>query len=87
MSDEKNTDFAALARPLIFFFVLLLHAAAIYLVNFSDKQQAEQVDFREAEVLKLVDIEEYSPTPPVSEKNVIKVSRDRKSTTVRTMYW
>ena len=82
MIDKKNTDFAALARPLIFFCVLLLHAAAIYLVNFSDKQQAEQVDFREAEVLKLVDIEEYSPPPPVSEKNVIKVSRQPQASEI-----
>jgi len=82
MSDERIVKFSAYARPLLFVFVLALHIAAIYFINFSIKyDDAETVDFREAEVFKLVDIQEVMPPPPPveAEKPVVKVSSQPKA--------
>jgi len=82
MSDEKVTQYSTYARPLLFGFVFLLHVAAFYLFNFTGKENVvETVDFREAEVLKLVDIQEFvSPPPPaVEKKQVVKVTNQPKS--------
>ena len=60
MSMEKISFLSRFARPFLFTFVLLLHVAAIYVFNFQNKEEAvETVDFREAEVFKLVDVQEY----------------------------
>ncbi len=68
---------AGLIRPFLFVFVLLLHVMIIYFFNFSAKTDSvESVDFREAEVFKLVDIQEVLPPPPepVAKKEVVTVS-------------
>lgn len=68
---------AGFIRPFLFAFVLLIHVAIIYFFNFSAKTDAvETVDFREAEVFKLVDIQEALPPPPepVAKKEVVTVS-------------
>ena len=85
MSENTIARFSRLApltRPLLFVLVLLLHVAAIYVFNFSNKADSvETVDFREAEVFKLVDIQEYvKPAPkPVEKKDVVKVSNQPKA--------
>ncbi|MBP5697747.1 MAG: TonB family protein [Treponema sp.] len=82
MGIEKFSKYSGLVRPLLFGLALLLHIAAFYLFNFSAKEApVETVDFREAEVFKLVDIQEYVPPPPapVEKKQVVKVANQPKS--------
>lgn len=79
MSDEKIARFSMYARPALFAFVLFLHVAAIYLLNFSNHKEPETVDFREAEVFKLVDIQEVLPPPLPAEKTVVKVAAQPKA--------
>ncbi len=79
MSDETIASFSMYARPALFAFVLFLHVAAIYLLNFSNHKEPETIDFREAEVFKLVDIQEVLPTPLPAEKPVVKVTAQPKA--------
>ena len=79
MSDEKIARFSMYARPALFAFVLFLHVAAIYLLNFSNHNEPETVDFREAEIFKLVDIQEVLPPPLPVEKPVVKVAAQPKA--------
>ena len=83
MSMEKISFLSRFARPFLFAFVLLLHVAAIYVFNFQNKEEAvETVDFREAEVFKLVDVQEYekpAPQPVEVKKEVVKVSNQPKA--------
>ena len=78
---RKLSKLAPLCRPLLFAFVFALHVGAIYVFNFKDKSdEVETVDFREADVFKLVDIQEYvKPAPKPVEKNVVKVSSQPKA--------
>lgn len=69
-------------RPLLFGFALLLHLAAFYFLNFNAGEgDVETVDFREAEVFKLVDIQEVLPPPPapVEKKDVVTVAQQPKA--------
>lgn len=78
----RFTRLAPLTRPLLFVLVLFLHVGAICFFNFSGKADSvETVDFREAEVFKLVDVQEYvKPAPkPVEKKDVVKVSNQPKA--------
>jgi len=81
MGVDKLSKYAQFARPLLFGIALLLHVAAFYAFNFSAKEKpVETVDYREAEVFKLVDIQEYvPPPPPVEKKQVVKVANQPKS--------
>ena len=81
MSEEKIAEISKFVRPAIFAFVLLLHAAAIVFINFSSREEDSQTDeFVEAEVFKLVDIQEYTPPPPAPvEKSVVKVASQPKA--------
>jgi len=73
------SNYTKFARPLIFALVLILHAAVIFLFNFTDNEEdAETIDFREAEVLKLVDIQEYVQ-PPVQQKEAVTVANQPKA--------
>ena len=79
---ENFSKYASLSRPLLFALVLGLHVAVICIFNFKQKSESvETVDFREAEVFKLVDIQEYvKPAPkPVEKKDVVKVSNQPKA--------
>lgn len=78
----RFTRLAPLTRPLLFVLVLFLHVGVICFFNFSGKADSvETVDFREAEVFKLVDVQEYvKPAPkPVEKKDVVKVSNQPKA--------
>ena len=86
MSDKmlaKILKYASYSRPFIILFVLILHVVVIYFCNFHGKtEDIETVDFREAEVFKLVDIQEYikpAPVPPVEKKEPVKVSSQPKA--------
>lgn len=81
MSEERIAEISKFVRPVIFAFVLLLHAAAIVFINFSSREENLQADeFVEAEVFKLVDIQEYTPPPPAPvEKSVVKVASQPKA--------
>lgn len=81
MSEEKIAEISKFVRPAIFAFVLLLHAAAIVFINFTGREEDSQIDeFVEAEVFKLVDIQEYTPPPPAPvEKSVGKVVSQPKA--------
>ncbi len=81
MSAKSVSNFSKIGRPLIFIAVFLLHVAAIYLINFKGKEEEiETVDFREAEIFKLVDIQEFVPPPPKPvEKEVVTVSNQPKA--------
>lgn len=71
MSVEKLSKYSRFARPALFAVALILHIAVISIFNFTEKEEAvETVDFREAEVFKLVDIQEYIEPPKI--KNEIK---------------
>ena len=73
------SSYTKFARPLIFALVLILHASVIFLFNFTDNEEdAETIDFREAEVFKLVDIQEYVQ-PPVQQKEAVTVSNQPKA--------
>lgn len=82
MSAEKISKYSGFARPLLFAFALLLHLAAFYFINFTAKEdEIDTVDFREAEVFKLVDVQEFVPPPPapVEKKEVVTVSNQPKA--------
>ena len=82
MSAEKISKYSGFARPLLFAFALLLHLAAFYFINFTAKEEEiDTVDFREAEVFKLVDVQEFVPPPPapVEKKEVVTVSKQPKA--------
>lgn len=85
MSVEKLLKYSRFARPALFAVALILHIAVISIFNFTEKEEAvETVDFREAEVFKLVDIQEYTAPPKTSEsitvKNQPKASENIKET-------
>lgn len=82
MSAEKISKYSGFARPLLFAFALLLHLAAFYFINFTAKEEEiDTVDFRETEVFKLVDVQEFVPPPPapVEKKEVVTVSNQPKA--------
>ena len=72
---EKFSKYSGYLRPLIFVFALILHVGVIFLFSIHQKDApVETVDFREADVFKLVDLQEFvqpvqeTPKPPVKEK-------------------
>lgn len=78
MNVEKFSKYSGCVRPALFVLVLAVHAVVICMFNFrSDSGPLETVDFREAEVFKLVDVQEFVPPPPeVKEvKETVKVSK------------
>lgn len=78
MNVEKFSKYSGCIRPVLFIFVLAVHAVVICMFNFrSDGTAVETVDFREAEIFKLVDVQEFVPPPPevMEVKETVKVSR------------
>jgi len=79
MNVERFSRYSPLIRPALFTLVLLFHAAIIYMFSIkSDEAPVEIVDFREAEVFKLVDIQEFVPPPPET-KEVVTVAKQPKA--------
>ena len=63
MTQKALFSFKKISRPALFAFVLILHAAILICVKVSVKA-AEEEQFVDAELFKLVDVEEYVPPPP-----------------------
>lgn len=78
MSAEKFSKHAGLWRLFVFAFALLLHVAAICFFSIKQKEEEiETVDFSQADVFKLVDVQEY--TKPEPESNEIVVQQPKAS--------
>ncbi len=76
---SKIIKYSQFIRPFLFMLVLLFHILLIFMFNFKNTEESlETVDFREAQVFKLVDIEEYVK-PPVKEKTVEVVNQEKAS--------
>lgn len=79
MNVERISKYSRLARPVLFILAFFIHGAIIYMFSFkSGEAPVETVDFREAEVFKLVDIQEFVPPPP-EVKEVVTVSHQPKA--------
>ena len=66
---SKVIKYSSFARPFLFVFVLILHIILIFAFSLGGSEEAlETVDFRDADVFKLVDISEYREMPKVEEK-------------------
>jgi len=78
MPVEKITKHAKIWRLAVFAFALLVHMAAICLFSVKQKEEEiETVDFSQADVFKLVDVQEY--TKPEPESNEIVVQQPKAS--------
>lgn len=78
MPVEKITKHAKIWRLAVFALALLIHVAAILFFSVKQKEeQIETVDFRQADVFKLVDVQEY--TKPEPESNEIVVQQPKAS--------
>jgi len=76
---SRIIKYSQFIRPFLFMLVLLFHILLIFMLNFKNTEESlETVDFREAQVFKLVDIEEYVK-PPVNEKTVEVVNQEKAS--------
>ncbi|MBP5519279.1 MAG: TonB family protein [Treponema sp.] len=83
MTQKALFSFKKISRPALFAFVLILHAAILICVKVSVKA-AEEEQFVDAELFKLVDVEEYvPPPPPVVEKQQIVVNEVKASETIQ----
>ena len=79
MSAEKIATYSGFWRILIFVFALRLHVATICFFSIQQKEEAvETIDFRETEVFKLVDVQEYIK-PLVQEKTFVVVNQPKAS--------
>lgn len=79
MNIENFSTLRKFARPGLFLFALILHVAIIMIFNFSEKEEnVETVDFRQNEVFKLVDIQEYIP-PKSETKEIVTVKNQPKA--------
>ena len=80
MGVEKLSKYSGFARPALFVLVLFLHAVVIYIFSFKGEEPSvETVNFTEAEVFKLVDVQEFVPPPPPEVKEIKTVSRQPKA--------
>ncbi|MBQ6029768.1 MAG: energy transducer TonB [Treponema sp.] len=75
---EKITKHAKIWRLAVFALALLIHVAAILFFSVKQKEEEiETVDFSQADVFKLVDVQEY--TKPEPESNEIVVQQPKAS--------
>ena len=72
MSVEKLTKHSRIWRLAVFAFALLIHVAAICFFSVKQKEEdVETVDFSQADVFKLVDVQEYVKPKPQSDEIVV----------------
>ena len=72
MSVEKLTKHSRIWRLAVFAFALLIHVAAICFFSVKQKEDdVETVDFSQADVFKLVDVQEYAKPEPQSDEIVV----------------
>lgn len=83
MNTVKISRYSRFARPALFVFVFFIHAAIMYVFSFkSEDAPVETVDFREAEVFKLVDVQEFVPPPPEVKEAVTVAHQPKASETI-----
>lgn len=83
MSQEKLSKLSKIWRPAVFVFALLIHVAAICFFSVRQKEdEIETVDFTQADVFKLVDVQEYVK-PPVEEKTVTVSNQPKASERIK----
>ena len=85
MKVEALQKYRPLVRPLLFGLVIAIHIIVLVCVRFAVKEAAleEEID---AEVFKLVDVEEFvppPPPPPVIEKKEVVVNSVKASETIQ----
>lgn len=85
MKVEALQKYRPLVRPLLFGLVIAIHIIVLVCVRFSIKEAAleEEID---AEIFKLVDVEEFvppPPPPPVIEKKEVVVNSVKASETIQ----
>ena len=72
MSVEKLTKHSRIWRLAVFAFALFIHVAAICFFSVKQKEEdVETVDFSQADVFKLVDVQEYVKPEPQSDEIVV----------------
>ena len=72
MSVENLTKHSRIWRLAVFAFALLIHVAAICFFSVKQKEDdVETVDFSQADVFKLVDVQEYAKPEPQSDEIVV----------------
>ena len=72
MSVEKLTKHSRIWRLAVFAFALLIHVAAICFFSVKQKEDdVETVDFSQADIFKLVDVQEYAKPEPQSDEIVV----------------
>ena len=72
MSVENLTKHSRIWRLAVFAFALLIHVAAICFFSVKQKEEdVETVDFSQADVFKLVDVQEYVKPEPQSDEIVV----------------
>lgn len=72
MSVEKLTKHSRIWRLAVFAFALLIHVAAICFFSVKQREEdVETVDFSQADVFKLVDVQEYVKPEPQSDEIVV----------------
>lgn len=73
MPVEKITKHAKIWRLAVFALALLIHVAAILFFSVKQKEEEiETVDFSQADVFKLVDVQEYTKPEPESEEIIVQ---------------
>lgn len=83
MRVEALQKYKPLARPLLFSFVIAVHVIVLICVRFSIKT-AVQEEEPDAEIFKLVDVEEFvPPPPPVIEKKEVVVNSVKASENIQ----
>lgn len=83
MRVEALQKYKPLARPLLFSIVIAVHVIVLICVRFSIKT-AVQEEEPDAEIFKLVDVEEFvPPPPPVIEKKEVVVNSVKASENIQ----
>ena len=83
MSLENFSKFRPFVRPLLFSVVIALHAAALICIRFTVKNSVVEEE-PQAEIFKLVDVEEFiPPPPPVIEKKEVVVNQVKTSENIQ----
>lgn len=81
MRIEALQKYKQLARPLLFALVIALHIIVLIFVRFSVKTAVQEEELN-AEIFKLVDVEEFvppPPPPPVIEKKEVVINQVKAS--------
>ena len=83
MSVEALTKFKKIARPLLFTLVIVIHAVVLICVKISVSDAAPEEE-KNAEIFKLVDVEEFvPPPPPVIEKKEVVINSVKSSENIQ----